>query len=130
MKEGQFEATIQKFIKAHKRLRDVLAQPYNEFIRDSAIQRFEFTFELFWKILRLYALRDGVEVNSPRSSIREAFRLHLIDEENLYLAMLESRNMASHTYEEEIADEIYKQLLKYSVEMENTVNRVQDLLSR
>lgn len=130
MKEGQFEATIQKFIKAHTRLRDVLAQPYNEFIRDSAIQRFEFTFELFWKILRLYALRDGVEVNSPRSSIREAFRLHLIDEENLYLAMLESRNMASHTYEEEIADEIYKQLLKYSVEMENTVNRVQDLLSR
>ena len=34
------------------RLEDVLRQPYDEYMRDSAIQRFEFTFELFWKALK------------------------------------------------------------------------------
>jgi nucleotidyltransferase substrate binding protein (TIGR01987 family) len=76
-------------------------------LRDSAIQRFEFTFELFWKILRLYAAREGLEVNSPRASIREAFRLKIIGEDERYLAMLESRNLAAHTYEEELAEELY-----------------------
>ena len=37
------------------RLEGALAQPVNEFVRDSAIQRFEFTFELFWKSLKAYA---------------------------------------------------------------------------
>ena len=37
------------------RLEGALAQPVNEFVRDSAIQRFEFTFELFWKSLKGYA---------------------------------------------------------------------------
>jgi nucleotidyltransferase substrate binding protein (TIGR01987 family) len=128
MKKVSFDRVLQQFNNAHRRLREVLLQPTNEFMRDSAIQRFEFTFELFWKILRLYALYDGIEVNSPRSSIREGFRLHLFEDEELFLAMLESRNMASHTYEEEIAEEIYQQLPQYAKAMENTILRIQSIL--
>ncbi len=128
MKSLKFDAILQKFFNANLRLSEALTQPYNEYIRDSSIQRFEFTFELFWKILRLYALRDGIEVNSPRTSIREAFRLGLIDEEELYLAMLESRNMATHTYDEEIAEEIFQQLPNYTIAMGNTVTRIQTLI--
>ena len=51
------------------RLEGALAQPVNEFVRDSAIQRFEFTFELFWKSLKAYAEESGVEaLRWPRNN--------------------------------------------------------------
>lgn len=42
--------------------------------------------------------------------------------------MLESRNMATHTYDEEIAEEIFQQLSNYTIAMGNTVTRIQTLL--
>ena len=52
---------------AISRLEKALAQPMDEFIRDSAIQRFEFTFELLWKSVKTYAEEAGVEVFSPET---------------------------------------------------------------
>jgi nucleotidyltransferase substrate binding protein (TIGR01987 family) len=94
-------------------LQKALDQPKNEFVRDSAIQRFEFTFELFWKILKEYCHIQGLEYNSPRESIRGAFRLGILADDAIYLDMLNSRNLASHTYEESIAEDIYSHLLQY-----------------
>lgn len=62
------------------RLEGALAQPVNEFVRDAAIQRFEFTFELFWKSLKAYAEESWVEAYSPRDSVRTAFQLGVIQE--------------------------------------------------
>ena len=56
------------------RFEAALVQPVNEFVRDAAIQRFEFTFELFWKSLKAYAEESGVEAYSPRDSVRTAFQ--------------------------------------------------------
>lgn len=94
------------FEQASLRLRKALQQPKDEFIRDSAIQRFEFTFELFWKLLKEYAVREGLDPRSPRASIKAAFELGIISDENLFLRMLESRNLVTHTYREEIAEDI------------------------
>ncbi len=122
--EPRLAALIRSFQKAHQQLMKALVHPKDEFVRDSAIQRFEFTFELFWKILKLYAAREGIEVNSPRSSIREAFRLRIISEDGRYLEMLESRNLATHTYEEELAEELYAQLPAYAKAMQEAVEAV------
>ena len=65
---------------ALSRLDLALTQPINEFVRDSSIQRFEFTFELFWKSLKAYAEESGLEAFSPRDSIRIAFQLGVIQE--------------------------------------------------
>lgn len=95
------------------RLEGALAQPVNEFVRDSAIQRFEFTFELFWKSLKAYAEESGVEAYSPRDSVRTAFQLGVIQEHSDWFRMLEDRNLTSHTYNEATAETIYSHLSTY-----------------
>jgi|CXWL01.1.fsa_nt_gi nucleotidyltransferase substrate binding protein (TIGR01987 family) len=95
------------------RLEGALAQPVNEFVRDSAIQRFEFTFELFWKSLKGYAEESGVEAYSPRDSLRTAFQLGVIQENSDWFQMLQDRNLTSHTYNEVTADTIYSHLPSY-----------------
>jgi nucleotidyltransferase substrate binding protein (TIGR01987 family) len=99
---------------ALSRLDLALAQPINEFVRDSAIQRFEFTFELFWKSLKAYAEESGVEAFSPRDCLRAAFQLGVIQESPEWFRMLEDRNLTSHTYNEATADTIYSHLSTYT----------------
>jgi hypothetical protein len=48
----RFFKTLEKLQKAYLALEKAAQQPYNEFIQDSVIQRFEFTFELLWKTLK------------------------------------------------------------------------------
>jgi nucleotidyltransferase substrate binding protein (TIGR01987 family) len=96
--------------KAVGRLARALDQPKDEYIRDSAIQRFEFTFELVWKTLKAYLGDQGVQVYSPRDSLREAFRAGLIDDDPVWLKTVELRNLTSHTYHEPTADTIYEML--------------------
>jgi len=110
MMNDKLELLIADFERASQQLHKALQQPKDEFVRDAAIQRFEFTFELFWKVLKEYALREGLDPHSPRASIRTAFELGLIQDEQLFLKMLESRNLASHTYLEENAEDIYTEL--------------------
>lgn len=95
------------------RLDTALAQPANEFVRDSAIQRFEVTFELFWKSLKAHAEESGLEVFSPRDSVRTAFQLGVIQEHPEWFRMLEDRNLTSHTYNETTAESIYSHLPTY-----------------
>jgi nucleotidyltransferase substrate binding protein (TIGR01987 family) len=99
---------------ALSRLDLALAQPVNEFVRDSSIQRFEFTFELFWKSLKAYAEESGLEAFSPRDSIRIAFQLGVIQESPEWFRMLEDRNLTSHTYNEATADSSYSHFPTYT----------------
>lgn len=97
----------QQFQQAVRRLQDACAQPENEFIRDSVIQRFEFCFELGWKMLRLKLLEEGIETNTPHASIRHAVAAQLLDDGNQWSQMLQKRNETSHTYDEALAREVY-----------------------
>lgn len=106
------------------RLDDVLRQPFDEYIRDSAIQRFEFTFELFWKTLKTRCAIDGIVVHSPRESLRGAFSLGLFEDDGRALAMLEDRNRTSHTYNVETAEDIYSRLEDHARLMRETKGRI------
>ncbi len=80
-------------------------------LRDSLIQRFELSSDLFWKYLKRYMIdeqKQMVDVNSPKGVIRDAIKAKLLTEldgERL-LEMIDDRNMSSHIYEEEIAEQI------------------------
>ena len=54
MSEQRFEERKQELKDAVLRLEEAIAQPENDMIRDSVIQRFEFSFELAWKTLQLF----------------------------------------------------------------------------
>lgn len=92
------------------RLSDVLQQEKTEYMRDSAIQRFEFTFELVWKTLKAHLATEGVEVASPRASLRETFRLGWIEDNPLWLETINLRNRTTHAYNESVAEEVYAAL--------------------
>jgi nucleotidyltransferase substrate binding protein (TIGR01987 family) len=110
MNAEQWRQQVEHLARAIARLADALAQPKNEFIRDSAIQRFEFTFELTWKVLKRYLAAQGIEARSPREALRGAFEQRLIGDDETWLTMIELRNLTSHTYDEKIAERIYAAL--------------------
>lgn len=82
-------------------------------LRDSSIQRFEFTFDTFWKFLKAYLITvknvDSESLISPRGIFRAAQQALVISPEELIkiIDMYEDRNKTSHTYEEKIAEDIF-----------------------
>jgi nucleotidyltransferase substrate binding protein (TIGR01987 family) len=80
---------------------------------DAAIQRFEFTIELFWKLLKNILESKGVEVQYPKNILQKAFQGHLINHEQIWLKMLKDKNMTSHTYDEQLADQIFSRIKSY-----------------
>lgn len=107
---------IDEFRRATARLDEALAAgAANALFVDAAIQRFEFCVELAWKSLQVVLARDhGVEVASPKPALQQAYRLHLIDDEAMWLDMLRDRNLSSHTYRESLAQAIYARLPGYA----------------
>lgn len=84
---------------------------------DATIQRFEFCFELAWKLMKAVLSYDGIEVSSPRGSIREAWKLGIIGDAEMWLDMLERRNLSAHTYSEVTAEEIYQAIRETYIEL-------------
>lgn len=89
-----------------------------ESLRDSMIKRFEFTIELFWKYIKKYLeeVIDGApDVNAPKPVIRAACKANLIEvlDAESAIEMIKSRNLTSHIYREEIADQLSKQMPNY-----------------
>jgi nucleotidyltransferase substrate binding protein (TIGR01987 family) len=85
----------------------------DEMIKEGLIQRFEYTHELAWKVMKDYAEYQGnSSIGGSRDASREALQLKLITEGEIWMDMIISRNKTSHTYNEEIANEIYTKILK------------------
>ena len=88
MSKERFAERKAELQNAVKRLREAVAQPESDLIRDAVIQRFEFTFELVWKSLKLYLERQGLDCGGPRSTLKKAFTEGLInspDEADVWL---------------------------------------------
>ena len=93
-------------------------------IMDATIQRFEYTFELFWKSLRKKLSEDhGIEVFGPKPVLQNAYSSKLIDNEKMWLSMLDDRNLTSHVYKEELADEIYERIKRYAPFLRSEFNK-------
>jgi nucleotidyltransferase substrate binding protein (TIGR01987 family) len=75
------------------------------------IQGFKFTFELAWKLLHVLCRLKGIDVGGPRDTLKAAYGLDLISQEQSWLAMLEDRNSTTHRYDEEFINRLKNQLL-------------------
>lgn len=107
MADERFELALDHFGRALSRLQEVLAQPENAFIRDSIIQRFEFTFETAWKAMYRWLRARGVDLDEDAySTIPEGFKRRLIADERRWGEMRRYRNLTSHTYHENLAIEV------------------------
>ncbi|AYD46317.1 nucleotidyltransferase substrate binding protein [Arachidicoccus soli] len=72
------------------------------------IQFYEFTFELAWKTLKDYLEEKDVQVQFPRDTIKESFLYQIITEGDIWMDMLQKRNLMSHTYNKENAEIAYR----------------------
>ena len=105
-----FEDKVIQFQMAYDKLKEAVIL-YNdekkEIYIDAMIQRFEFCTELSWKLMKKY-LDDNlvIEHTSPRSVVKEAYKQGLIEDGEIWLDILEDRNLTSHTYDEITANKI------------------------
>ncbi|MDP3244670.1 MAG: HI0074 family nucleotidyltransferase substrate-binding subunit [bacterium] len=107
----KLEAQTKQFVTALRRLKEALALPKSDIVRDSAIQRFEFTLDLAWKTLKTFLEeKKGVVCASPKECFREAYRQGVIKYEEEWMEIVDMRNETVHTYNEETAKKIYSQL--------------------
>lgn len=112
MNKNEVTYSLEKLEKAIVRLDEAVerARTEDELIQDGAIQRFEFTFELLWKTLKVYFEFLGKNFSSPREVLKEAFRIGLITDEQTFLTMLTDRNICSHVYDFETTRKIFSQI--------------------
>lgn len=101
---------INKFEDALNKLKQGIRQAKDELEKDGVIQRFEFTFELLWKTLKIFLSYEGIECKTPRGCLKEAFRIGIIEDEEKFLDMLEDRNRTSHIYNKETSEEIFERI--------------------
>lgn len=125
----KLEILIRDTSKALATFKEITRTPYSIIVRDAAIQRFEYSFEISWKLIKEFLKQqEGIICNSPKSCFRDAFRMKLLSEEEAITAleMTDDRNLTSHTYHEELAEEIYGKIGGYYNLMENIYKRINE----
>lgn len=101
----RWKQRFQNFDRAVTLLREPIARGVDSLSlleKEGVVQRFEFTMELAWKTLRDYLETAGRTIDpvTPRNVIKEAFAARIIDDGQVWLDMLDRRNLLSHTYDE------------------------------
>lgn len=115
MKPFPWDKSFDSLGDALDRLEEILQLEPDEkrIVIDATIQRFEFTFELFWKTLKRFLQREGIVVDTPRETLMKAYQMHWINDEQIWLQMMRDRNSTSDIYDEAKAQEIYSRIREY-----------------
>jgi len=120
--------SVKNLTRALSRLEQAIKTPVGEqdsLLIDGTIQRFEFCIELFWKMLRRALLENGIETGTPREAIQKAYQAKWLNDEKLWIRMLQDRNRTSHVYEEEVAQEIFRRVPEYYEVMNKALAEIQ-----
>lgn len=84
----------------------------NELEEQGLIQAFEYTHELAWKTLSDFLKGKGaINIYGSKDATREAFKLELISNGDVWMDMIKSRNLTSHTYNEEVTESIIENII-------------------
>ncbi len=96
-----------------------------EVYRDSIIKKYETLEELTWKLLSKIFKADGLELNSPRSCYKQAFKEGLIEDMIVWNDILLARNSTAHIYDEDDYEAIKNNILNAYIEaIENLLKKV------
>ena len=126
----RWKQRFQNFEKAIMLLQDAVKKTsLSDLEKAGVIQFYELTFELAWKTVKDYLEDKNVEVKFPRDAIKEGLLYEIINNGEIWLDMLQKRNLMSHTYDEKNAnlaynliteqyfDELYDVYLKFKQEI-------------
>lgn len=114
----RWEQRFENYKKAIKKLGEAVQldaeRPLTELERQGIIQAFEYTHELAWKVMQDFFVYQGnTEIRGSRDATRQAFSAELIADGDNWMEMIKNRNLTSHTYNEEISEEIYRNIVDW-----------------
>lgn len=83
----------------------------DDLLEEGLIQRFEYTHELAWKVMKDYAQYQGyTNIQGSRDAFRKAFEMGIIENE-AWMESINDRNLTSHNYDDETVAEILKAII-------------------
>ena len=111
--------SYETFKKAYLKLKEFVdTDNGTEKDRGAIINAYQYTFELFWKTLQKYMQQlEMLDELGPGSVIRTAFQYQIIDNGPKYMDMLKDRNLITHTYKEDVAEDIYLNIKEEYIEI-------------
>ena len=95
-----FAAALVRLEQAIAYEQDLQKEGFGDIYLDLIVKRFEFTYEMAWKAIKHYLDYLGIGVKSPRAAFKEGYAQGLIASEELWLEMIEQRNLGAHVYDE------------------------------
>lgn len=121
---------LSSLLNAVSRLEEAFAvPPANDLERDGCIQRFEYTYELCWKMMRRQMILMDVgdaDLLGRRELFREAARRGLIIDPEMWFSFQKARNLTSHNYDADKAEETYKAALAFVPHARTLLNGLLD----
>jgi nucleotidyltransferase substrate binding protein (TIGR01987 family) len=114
-KDIRWEQRFSNFRKALLKLSegtDIQLDKITDLEKEGVIQRFEFTHELAWNVIKDYLEYQGnTSITGSRDATREAFKVGLVSNGEVWMDMIVSRNKTSHLYDENTANEIFEKVI-------------------
>ena len=122
---------LEALIEADRKFKELNESDYYYIsVRDSSIKSFEFTIDCFWKLLKALLFKIGIEATvGPKGIIKESEENNIISKEESkdLIRMIEDRNISSHIYEQDTADEIANNISTYVPILEKILLKIKDL---
>lgn len=116
------EISLKGIIRNSKDKKGELYQTY----KMAAVQAFEVTYEISWKIMRRVLKKYSVELHYSKDVFRESAKAGLISSPKKWFKFLEKRNETVHTYESDILDDIFEILPLFIKELEYLISKLKE----
>ena len=128
LRRNTLEKALKTLEKSLEKLKQKHFTDYEE-LRDSIIQRFEYSVDTFWKYLKDHlqiTLGVTVEFARPKAVLKACYDVKMITQEefDICIDLIEDRNLTSHGYNEDLAEEIRQHIPQYFAIMMQILERL------
>lgn len=124
-----FERALERFRIVAEEREQWAAEGHGDIVLDVAVKRFEFTYEMAWKALMRILDYLGIDARAPRPIFKEAYAQGLLNDEQVWLDMIEMRNLSSHIYDEHEISRILVELERYLAAFDALLAKLKQILS-
>lgn len=125
-----YSKALRKLEEAVEIVNQSFDSPNIDLLKEGLIQRFEFTHELAWKVMKDYLEYQGYsDIKGSRDAFRKSLAVGII-ESPLWIDSIQTRNITSHTYDEEISNTVIEKIISIYFplmkQFESTMIRLKD----
>ena len=125
-----FEKALQNFEESLNIELSEFPPSVRDVLESGQVQKFEMSYELFWKTGKELLSEEGIDAGSPRRVFKALFQLGYLtyDELELCLSMVNDRNLLSHVYRREVVESVLPKLKNYLELMKSALSRFKEAL--